>query len=161
MESEKNIKNLNENKVNNKGDNQLNNDNTKNYLNFKDKNNYMNPVKISDPENYAIKITNSEVQDIFSNKKLLTLNINTRFELSPRRDQMKSKEIPNLYIYDKKKNKNLIAPKVHIINEQEKLLIEKIDKKITENIRNRKEIEVLFNDPEINQFFPPDDQNDN
>jgi hypothetical protein len=158
MESEKIKKNINENKISNPGEYKIN-ENQK-FLKLNDNNN-KNHINIIDPENYAIKITKSEVQDLFSNKKFLALNTNTRFELSPRRDQMQSKEIQNLYPYDKKKSKNLIAPKIHIINEQEKLLIEKIDKKITENIKNRKDIEVLFKDPEINQYLLPDNFNEN
>jgi hypothetical protein len=154
------------------------NKNSDNLLTIINKSNKANPKdevkeqkQQKEQKNYAIEITNSEEQDIIAivNKKYLKINTNTRVENSPRRDQMKIKEneIHKNFSYDKKRSKilapnqsvsgnlnnNIILPKKHLSNETDKSIIDRIDKKITDNIRNRKDIDVLFNDPEINKYL--------
>jgi hypothetical protein len=114
---------------------------------------------INDIQNYKLEVTNSEnqFQDLFGPKNSL-LNVKTRFELSPRRDKMEPKDTMKIPIKKKKSNSLLINyPKSNLLNDIfDEDMMEKIDNKITNYIRERKDIDEIFNDPEIKRLLPPD-----
>ena len=118
-------------------------------------------IKNMERKHYLLNIQETESQQ-FEPKKhfyLITQQYNT-IPKSPKRDLMISE---NEKISFKPKEKDILKKEYSLKPRFEinKTLEEKIDQKITENIKNRKDIEVLFNDPEIQIFLNEDKDSDN
>lgn len=102
-------------------------------------------------ENYSIAISETEPQVINPKKSHFLLDtINKGMPRSPRRDSM---PLP----FNRSPKTLIIQTPIVKINEEKKKIKdptkERIELKITENIKNREGFESLFQDPEIYKFI--------
>jgi len=127
----------------------------------------MNSDKDLELEDYQIEITKSGPQIIDSKKSYFLFDKNNKnIPRSPRRDCMtkinfNENELNKLNINNNINNINSQSPTIITFSIPESKLnetskesfIEKIDKKITENIKNRDGFDMLLDDPDINQLL--------
>lgn len=114
----------------------------------------------SKPVNYLIRIIESAPQIIDMKNSLFLFEKNKNSELSPRRDSMpliinnRYSHKANSFSYPDKTIKNIIKSPSSFKNEEERnSLKEKFEKRLTENICNRKGFDALLKDPEIKVFI--------
>lgn len=113
-------------------------------------NNYMNSNDEIQPDEYSIEVNKSGPQLIDPKKSHFLFDKYNNMTKSPRREFMisnTSKSSGNL------KSQSFQIP-VFTLNEKKvDPLMEKIEQKITENIKNREGFESLLQDPDINKLI--------